>query len=78
MYACICQGITEDEVRGAGSLGITAPADLIAVLALDADRCCGRCAEHIEEFVELAREGASQARRAPIEPSSRSSVLVRA
>jgi bacterioferritin-associated ferredoxin len=78
MYACMCQGVTEDQVRRAGSLGITAPGDLVAILGLDADRCCGRCAAHIEEFVELAWEGASQAGRGPVEPGPRPPVLVRA
>ena len=76
MYACICRGITEDQVRGVGSLGITAPGELITVLALDDPCCCGRCAAHIEEFVELACEGACQASRVPVAVSPRSALLV--
>ena len=75
MYACICKGITEDQVRGVGSLGITAPGALISVLALDDACCCGRCAAHIDEFVELAREGASQVRHLPA-TASRSLALL--
>lgn len=65
MYVCICRGITEADVRRAGRAGITAPADLIAVLGLDDDRCCGRCAAHVEDFVALAWEGAAEMRAAP-------------
>jgi bacterioferritin-associated ferredoxin len=61
MYACICKGITESQVRAVGRGGIIAPDDLIRRLELDDDACCGRCARHIEEFVDLACEGASQA-----------------
>lgn len=76
MYACICKGITEDQVRDVGSLGISAPGELISVLALDDASCCGRCVAHIEEFVELAREGASQASCVRPSVTPRSAVLV--
>jgi bacterioferritin-associated ferredoxin len=71
MYACICRGITEADVRRAGGAGITAPDRLIAVLGLDDERCCGRCAVQIEEFVELAREGASRAGLGPADGRQR-------
>lgn len=61
MYACICRGVSEADVRRAGRIGITAPDDLICVLGLDDERCCGRCVAQIGEFVELAREGFAQA-----------------
>lgn len=61
MYACICRGITEADVRRVGAAGITAPAQLVGVLGLDDERCCGRCAVHIEAFVELAWEGVPRA-----------------
>ena len=76
MYACICKGITEDQVRRVGSFGVTAPGELISVLALDDASCCGRCMAHIEEFVELACEGASQTSCVPAAGSPRSPVLV--
>lgn len=59
MYACICRRIPEDRVREAGRTGITAPAALIAVLGLDDQHCCGRCAARVDDFVELACEGAA-------------------
>lgn len=61
MYACICRGITESDVRHAGAAGVTDPAALISALGLDDDRCCGRCARRIDEFVELAWQGADAA-----------------
>jgi bacterioferritin-associated ferredoxin len=61
MYACICRGITEADVRRVGRAGVTAPDRLIAVLGLDDERCCGRCALQVGAFVELAWEGASHA-----------------
>jgi bacterioferritin-associated ferredoxin len=60
MYACICRGIAEADVRRVGRAGIVAPDALIAVLGLDDQRCCGRCAATIERFVALAWEGASE------------------
>ena len=60
MYACICRQITEGAVRRCGQSGVTAPDDLIAVLGLDDSGCCGRCREHVHEFVELACQGAAQ------------------
>lgn len=60
MYACICKGITEADVRRVGGAGITAPGELIAVFGLDDESCCGRCAIGVEAFVELAWDGLSQ------------------
>jgi bacterioferritin-associated ferredoxin len=59
MYVCICKGVTEVDVRRAGQTGITDPDALIAVLGLDEDVCCGRCAESIQKLVELARSAKS-------------------
>lgn len=59
MYACVCQGITEADVRRLGAAGIAAPEDLITVLSLKDDDCCGRCVKAIESFVALAEEGAA-------------------
>jgi bacterioferritin-associated ferredoxin len=61
MYACICRGVTEADVRQAGRAGIIAPEELLTVLGLDDPRCCGRCAARIEDFVALARQGAAEA-----------------
>jgi bacterioferritin-associated ferredoxin len=60
MYACICRGLTEGEVRRAGSMGVLDPADLIQHFALDdRDVCCGHCIDRIGDFVEIALDGAA-------------------
>lgn len=61
MYACICKGITEAEVKRVGRSGIVGAHALIATLGLNDAECCGRCVEDVEQFVELAWEGASEA-----------------
>jgi bacterioferritin-associated ferredoxin len=55
MYMCLCKDITESEVQQIGQSGITSPADLIEILELDDDLCCGRCALQIEEFLMVAQ-----------------------
>ena len=59
MYACICRGITEAEVRQAGRAGLVSPDGLIRPLGLNDDACCGHCAERIQDFVAVALEGAT-------------------
>jgi len=56
MYACVCLGLTDADVRHAGRAGAVTPDALVRVLGLDQATCCGRCLLHIEEFVDLARE----------------------
>lgn len=68
MFACVCRGVNESQVKEAGRAGITSPEALIAALALDDEACCGRCAEEIEEFVELALEGAAEAKHPHVVP----------
>jgi bacterioferritin-associated ferredoxin len=41
MYTCICNAITEKEVRGAASLGCTSFVDLQRDLGVAT--CCGKC-----------------------------------
>lgn len=54
MYLCLCKGITESDVREAGRAGCVTPNQLKARFGLTEKDCCGRCAKHIREFVELA------------------------
>jgi bacterioferritin-associated ferredoxin len=56
MYACVCLGVTEADVRRAGRNGARSAEALVRVLGLDQATCCGRCLLHIEEFVDLAHE----------------------
>ena len=41
MYICICNGITEREIRGAAELGCETLADLTRDLGVAS--CCGKC-----------------------------------
>lgn len=59
MYMCLCNGITESDVREAGRAGIVMPSQLKCKFRLKDSGCCGRCAKHIHEFVEIAVQGAS-------------------
>lgn len=54
MYVCLCKGITESDVRKVGRGGVL-PTDLLAaMLGIDEESCCGRCARNIQELVALA------------------------
>lgn len=59
MYVCLCNGITESDVREAGRTGIVMPCQLKSKFELKRTGCCGRCAKNIETFVEIAVQGAS-------------------
>jgi bacterioferritin-associated ferredoxin len=61
MYVCLCHGITESEVREAGRAGIVMSCQLKSKFGLKRSGCCGRCAKNINEFVEIAVQGASTA-----------------
>jgi len=61
MYMCLCKGITESDVREAGRAGFVMPSQLKCKFGLKDSGCCGRCAKHIHEFVDLALEGSSAA-----------------
>jgi bacterioferritin-associated ferredoxin len=54
MYVCLCNAITESQVREAGKQGITDRDALAAYLKLDDPDCCGYCIKHIDFFVEIA------------------------
>jgi bacterioferritin-associated ferredoxin len=56
MYVCLCKGITESAVRECGRQGCMTPEKLAATLGIDQDDCCGRCANHIEEFMAIATD----------------------
>lgn len=61
MYACVCRAISESDVKRAGRAGYIHPDALIAVLRLDDDANCGRCVDTIDDFVDLAYQGAAEA-----------------
>ena len=54
MYLCLCQGITDSDVREAGRTGIVMPCQLKAKFGLKQPGCCGRCSKNIHEFVQIA------------------------
>jgi bacterioferritin-associated ferredoxin len=54
MYLCLCQGITESDVREAGRDGFTTPCQLRTKFRLKQRGCCGRCSKNIDEFVQIA------------------------
>jgi bacterioferritin-associated ferredoxin len=57
MYACVCRGLTEADVRQVGSRGAVSPDLLVTVLGLDHASCCGRCLRRLDELIALADEG---------------------
>jgi len=60
MYVCICNAITDGEIRGAVAQGARTLAELRATLGVAT--CCGRCAECAERLVgEAAAEFACPA-----------------
>ena len=65
MYMCSCKALSKADVRQVGRGGVTAPDALIRVLHLNDEDCCGQCADRIQDFVDLAREGFAQASDAP-------------
>ena len=54
MYVCLCNAITESQVRLAGQQGITDPDALTEHLKLNDPNCCGYCIKHIDFFVDIA------------------------
>jgi len=60
VYVCICNAITDREIRGAVALGARSLADLESSLGVAT--CCGRCADCARRLVsEASRELITQA-----------------
>ena len=53
MYVCICEGVTEDEVRSAVACGARTIEDVGEACA--AGTCCGSCHDEIDVFLIAAR-----------------------
>ncbi len=66
MYACLCLGLTEAQVREVGRAGTMTASALIELLRLEDPKCCGRCARQVDTFVTLAWEGATQSQARPL------------
>lgn len=52
MYVCICNAITDREIRAAADLGARTLADLSSTLGVAT--CCGRCASCAASILEQA------------------------
>jgi bacterioferritin-associated ferredoxin len=56
MYICICNAVTEREIRGAVSLGSACVGDLRRDLGVAS--CCGKCESEAHRIIrECARDG---------------------
>jgi bacterioferritin-associated ferredoxin len=56
MYVCVCNAVTDREIRGAVKLGITTMEDLSATLGVAT--CCGRCRDCAKQVLADAVETA--------------------
>jgi bacterioferritin-associated ferredoxin len=52
MYVCVCNAVTDREIRGAVDLGARSLADLQSMLSVAT--CCGRCADCARKIVRDA------------------------
>ncbi|HUU73428.1 MAG TPA: bacterioferritin-associated ferredoxin [Burkholderiales bacterium] len=52
MYVCLCNGVTEHQIRDAVSDGAVSLHDLRNSLGVAS--CCGRCADCAQEIIEEA------------------------
>ncbi len=60
MYVCLCNAVTDRDIRGAVALGARTLADLESSLGVGS--CCGRCADCAQRLVgEASRELAAHA-----------------
>ncbi|UCD69688.1 MAG: bacterioferritin-associated ferredoxin [Betaproteobacteria bacterium] len=50
MYICLCNGVTENQIRDAVADGAASVHDLRHTLGVAS--CCGRCAEFAEQVIE--------------------------
>jgi bacterioferritin-associated ferredoxin len=55
MIFCICNNVTEAELRAAAVDVAGDPGRLAAALGLYSEECCGRCAEEVESKDPLYR-----------------------
>jgi len=59
MYVCVCNAITDREIRGAMALGLDSFADLKSNLGVAT--CCGRCEDCAKVLVSEVRRERRQA-----------------
>jgi bacterioferritin-associated ferredoxin len=56
MYVCMCNAVTDGDIRAAVSLGARSLSDLTASLGVAS--CCGRCADFADNLVNESRRKA--------------------
>lgn len=61
MYVCICNAVTDREIRRAREAGVESLSELSEALGVAA--CCGSCAEHAEAIL-----GEAEPRNTPSRP----------
>jgi bacterioferritin-associated ferredoxin len=59
MYVCVCNAITDREVRGAIALGARSLGDLQATLGVAT--CCRRCADCAKSILDEAQQATTPA-----------------
>lgn len=55
MYLCVCKGVKESDLRHLADHGAVTAADLIVMLGLDDEACCGLCLLRLDEFEDIVR-----------------------
>ncbi len=68
MYVCICNAITDKQIRQAADAGVRDLWQLQAELGVASN--CGSCKEHASEILREKRQEASQAKPAVYEPTA--------
>ncbi|MBI1394829.1 MAG: hypothetical protein GC151_02525 [Betaproteobacteria bacterium] len=56
MYVCVCQGVTDRQIREAIQDGASSMRKLRQELGVAS--CCGRCAPHAKELLDETRDAA--------------------
>lgn len=54
MYVCVCKSITDRDLADSWAAMQPDPERLAEELGLQDDDCCGYCAEHIDDLVDVA------------------------
>ena len=58
MYVCICNAITDKQIRRAAATGVDSLRELSETLGVAS--CCGSCAEEAQSILNEAAEGAAR------------------
>src|SRR3546814_5087622 len=75
MYVCICNGVTDSDIRQAAKAGCGGLAELTMCTGCGA--CCGSCVDTAAEMLEQARAEQKPARATPEEHTSELQSLMR-